>query len=60
MWHSNITNHSSSFQFVYHLIILFQSNDEPISLCEGIEVSAKFHGAFCEAKIQKVAKKCKS
>jgi Ras-related protein Rab-1A len=35
------------------------SNDEPISLCEGIEVSAKFHGAFCEAKIQKVAKNVK-
>ena len=38
-----------------------QSSEEPIVLPIGTEVSAKYKGAFCEAKIKKVTRnlKCK-
>jgi len=35
--------------------------DEPAFLSKGVEVSAKYRGAFCEAKVKHVEKsvKCK-
>ena len=38
---------------------LFQSLDEPTCLPVGTEVSAKYRGAFCEAKVKKVVKSVK-
>lgn len=40
---------------------MFQANDEPPYLNVGTDVSAKYKGAFCEAKIKKVNRvvKCK-
>ena len=41
--------------------LLFQAGNEPPFLTVGTEVSAKYRGAFCEAKVKKVVKlvKCK-
>jgi len=33
---------------------MFLQGDEPPYLTEGTEVSAKYKGAFCEAKVRKV------
>jgi len=40
---------------------MFQATDEPAFLSKGIDVSAKYKGAFCEAKVRTVEKsvKCK-
>lgn len=39
----------------------FQTGDEPPYLAVGTEVSAKYRGAFCEAKVKKLVRsvKCK-
>lgn len=40
---------------------LFQAGDDPPFLPVGTEVSAKYRGAFCEAKVKKIVRsvKCK-
>ena len=40
---------------------ILQATEEPPFLTAGTEVSAKYRGAFCEAKVKKVTKivKCK-
>lgn len=45
---------------IFALIIIMQGDDPPF-LSVGTEVSAKYKGAFCEAKVRKVVKsiKCK-
>lgn len=45
----------------YNLITIFQQGDDPPFLPVGTDVSAKYKGAFCEAKIKKVVRniKCK-
>lgn len=35
-------------------VLLFQAADEPAYLTVGTDVSAKYRGAFCEAKIKTV------
>lgn len=52
---------SISFCFVYDSMSFFLQGDDPPYLSVGTEVSAKYKGAFCEAKIRKVVKtvKCK-
>lgn len=43
------------------LLLFFQQADDPPFLSVGTDVSAKYKGAFCEAKIKKVVRniKCK-
>lgn len=38
---------------------LFQDNSSPATLALGTQVSAKYKGAFCEAKVKKVDKQVK-
>lgn len=49
------------FGICNNLAIVFFQSDDPPFLAVGTEVSAKFKGAFCEAKIKKIVKsvKCK-
>jgi hypothetical protein len=44
-----------------HVFVVEQASDEPAFLSKGVEVSAKYRGAFCEAKVTNVEKcvKCK-
>ena len=41
--------------------LVVQAGEEPVVLPVGTEVSAKYRGAFCEAKVKKIVKcvKCK-
>lgn len=43
------------------IVFLFQASFEPAFLPIGTDVSAKYRGAFCEAKVKKLVKsvKCK-
>ena len=47
--------------YVFFLKNFTQTSEEPIVLPLGTEVSAKYRGAFCEAKIKKIIKcvKCR-
>ncbi len=42
-------------------LVALQASEEPPFLTVGTEVSAKYRGAFCEAKVKKIIKlvKCK-
>lgn len=47
---------------IYKIVTFsFQTGDEPPYLAVGTEVSAKYRGAFCEAKVKKLVRsvKCK-
>lgn len=41
------------------LVLAFQAADEPAYLTVGTDVSAKYRGAFCEAKIKTVKRMVK-
>jgi hypothetical protein len=47
--------------FIIYLFNNFLQGDDPPYLAVGTEVSAKYKGAFCEAKVRKVIRsvKCK-
>jgi hypothetical protein len=53
----------SAFFYIFEnmYFVIEQASDEPAFLSKGVEVSAKYRGAFCEAKVTNVEKcvKCK-
>lgn len=57
----NIFDFIFGFRLMIEIIIYFQQGDDPPFLQVGTEVSAKYKGAFCEAKVRKVVRniKCK-
>ena len=46
-------------ELVHHFLCMFQATFEPAFLPIGTEVSAKYRGAFCEAKVKKLVRSVK-